>query len=347
MKVKNSVLLVLLILLVVVSICVTSGIGAVSISFPEVFDIIGYKLGIVSENAIDQRIAAVWTNIRFPRVLLSVLVGGALSYSGATMQGLFRNPLADPSIIGISLGAAAMAAITIVIIAPLMQAYQFFGLSILSVTTFVGAAGVALFIYRIARTNGKTSVSTMLLAGIAINAISGAITGILTYMADESQLRDLTFWTLGSLGGANYTNVIIVAIALTIALVMLLPETKSFNALALGEQEAKLIGTNTEKLKNKVIFTTALIVGVSVAFTGMIGFVGLVIPHIIRLAGGSDHRFVLPASLLGGALLLNVGDTIARTVIAPTELPIGIITSVVGAPSFLMLLLHRKKTLGI
>lgn len=341
---NSKILIAILFVLLLISMLAASVIGAVSIDFADVWSILFSS----ETNADSSRLSAVWLNIRLPRILLAVVVGSGLALSGAAMQGLFRNPLADPSIIGISGGAITMAAFTIVLLVPLVAAMPALaGYSLLSVMTFLGAVGSAALIFSISRSGRKTNVATMLLAGIALNAIAGSFTGLLTYLADDAQLRDLTFWTMGSLAGANYTNVGIVAITLLLAVVLVLPEYKAFNALSLGEQDAQLIGTDTEQLKRKVVIATALMVGVGVAFTGMIAFVGLVVPHIMRLLVGNDHRFLLPASLIVGALLLNVTDTVARTLVQPAELPIGVITSLVGAPIFLSLLLHRKKQFAL
>tara|TARA_B100000780_G_scaffold278942_1_gene254522 strand:+ start:1227 stop:2267 length:1041 start_codon:yes stop_codon:yes gene_type:complete len=341
---KSKLILITLLIGLVISLLLTSGFGAVKIGITEIFNILIDKFGC-SAPQVNQRLEAIWFSIRLPRVLLSALIGGSLSLAGSTMQGLFRNPLADPSVIGISSGAAMFAAMTIVWLVPLVGDSEFLGFSLLSITTFIGAALAAIFIFNIARYKGKTLVSTMLLAGIAINAIAGSVIGLLQFLATDLQLRDLTFWTLGSLAGASYTVVGIIAVVLIICIILIIPEYKSFNALTLGEHEAKLLGINTEKLKTKVIVLSALVVGVSVAFTGIIAFVGLVVPHIMRMIGGNDHRYVLPASLMGGALLLNITDTIARTTFAPVEIPIGVITSLIGAPLFLALLIHSKKTI--
>lgn len=326
------------------SMLAASIIGAVSIDFADVGQF------LFNENLPPQlqRLEAVWLNIRLPRVLLSVVIGAGLSLSGASMQGLFRNPLADPSIIGISAGSVTMAALTIVLINPFLTQFpSIAGDSVLSIMTFLGAIGSATLIFTLSKSGKKTDVATMLLAGVALTAIAGAITGLLTYLADDAQLRDLTFWTMGSLAGANYNNVLIVTFTLVFACILVLPEYKSFNALTLGEQDAQLIGTHTERLKKKVIVATGLMVGVGVAFTGMIAFVGLVVPHIMRLVVGNDHRILLPISLVVGAILLTLTDTVARTIVQPAELPIGVITSLVGAPIFLSLLIHRKKQFSL
>ena len=319
------------------------GLGAVAVTPGEIFQVLVARLGLAEGNAVaPQADAIVWV-IRLPRVLMSLLVGGSLALCGTAMQGLFRNPLADPSLIGVSGGAALSAALVIVLGGPwLALVQQQLGLPLLPVATFVGAVGSTLLIFALAREKRRTNVATMLLAGIAINALAGAGVGLLTYLADDAQLRSLTFWTLGSLGGAQWTSTGWLALATLFTLALLLPMAKSFNALSLGETEARHLGVPVEVLKRRVIVATGLAVGTSVAFCGLIGFVGLVVPHLLRLAGGAQHRYLLPASALGGGVLLTAADTLARTLVPPAEVPIGIVTSMVGAPVFLALLFNKQ-----
>tara|TARA_B100001109_G_scaffold255503_1_gene258844 strand:+ start:69 stop:1109 length:1041 start_codon:yes stop_codon:yes gene_type:complete len=340
---KRSLIIFGLLSAVLVSLPISIGLGAFELSFYDSLQIIWTKLtGLGSLN--DQRIAAVVWQIRLPRVLLSLMVGASLAISGASLQGLFRNPLADPSIIGISMGAALAAAIVIVLADGVLSAsYSLGGISLLAIATFLGALVTTFIIFKIAKEGKQVNVMSMLLAGIAINAIAAAGVGLLTFLADNEQLRTLTFWTLGSLGGATWLSVGVLAISTAISLAFLLPLFKSFNALSLGEQEAMYMGVNTEKLKLKVIIFSALSIGAGVAFCGMISFIGLVVPHIIRLLFGGDYRTLLPASALGGGLLLCWADNIARIVVIPAELPIGILTALFGAPVFLYLILNRKK----
>ena len=320
------------------------GMGAAEVSPGEILAIVGHRLGLVeAEGFAAQQEAIVWV-IRLPRVLMSLLVGASLALCGTAMQGLFRNPLADPSLIGVSAGAALAAALVIVLIGPLLAEVEaLLGLPVLPLATFAGAVGSTVLIFGLAREKRRTNVATMLLAGIAINALAGAGTGLLTYLADDAQLRSLTFWTLGSLGGANWSQTGWMAVATLLSLALLLPVAKSFNALSLGETEARHLGIPVEALKRRVIVATGLAVGASVAFCGLIGFVGLVVPHVLRLAGGAQHRYLLPASALGGAILLCAADTLARTLVPPAEIPIGIVTAMVGAPVFLGLLFQQRK----
>lgn len=276
--------------------------------------------------------------LRLPRLLLAVLVGSALASGGASMQGLFRNPLADPGLIGVSSGAALGAIATIVIGG---QA----GSWLVAFFAFIGGLIATSVVYMLGRR--RPGVANLLLAGVAINAIAMAGVGTLTYMANEHQLRDLTFWTLGSLGGASWSKVAIVAPWILLPLLCLPKAANALNALLLGEGEASLLGFRPERLRPALVGLVALSVGAAVAFSGVIGFVGLVVPHLLRMVFGPDHRFLLPASALGGASLLVAADALARTVVAPGELPIGVLTALVGGPFFLWLLVRKRVGEGV
>lgn len=296
----------------------------------------------------DARQEAVLMVVRLPRVLLAVLAGAALAVGGAAMQALFRNPLADPSIIGISSGAGLMAALAISVTVPFAAVIGAWAAPIaLPIMAFVGALGSALLVFGIARDGRRTNVAAMLLAGIGVTAIAGALTGMLTYMASNEQLRSITFWMLGSLGGADRTAITIMLVAVPLPMLLILRLNRQLNALALGEQQARLIGVDAERVKRIIIVCTAIMVGASVALCGVIGFLGLVVPHVARMMGGADNRYVLPASMLGGAVLLCLADTLARTIAAPAEIPIGVITALCGAPVFLFLLVRNKRELDV
>lgn len=284
---------------------------------------------------------SVLLNIRLPRAVLAMLVGAGLGISGAAMQGLFRNPLADPGLIGISSGAALAVAISIVLIGP---ATGFLGLYGLGLAAFIGGMITSLVILRLSKISGLFSVTHMLLAGIAINALTFAGTGILTYLSDDQQLRAFTFWTMGSLGGALWTQVFVSASITIPAIWILIRKARALNILLLGEENATYLGVDTAQLKRTVIMTTALTVGAAVAISGLIGFIGLVIPHLIRLSFGANHQFLIPLSAILGAGLLLLADTFARTIVSPAELPVGVLTSLIGGPFFLWLLI--KQTSG-
>jgi len=318
--------------------------GAVDIPPGAVLAILADQVGLSLPWSFETRQALVLTNIRLPRIILGLVVGAGLSVSGAMMQGLFRNPLADPGLIGVSSGAALGAVATIVLLpaASAGATAMWSSAVLLPLAAFAGGVIATVVVYRLATSNGRTSVATMLLAGIAINAVAGAGTGMLTFIADDDQLRDLTFWSLGSLGGATWSSLAVVGpcvLLCVLAAPMLAP---SLNAMLLGESEAQHLGINTQWVKRVVIGGAALAVGASVAVSGIIGFVGLVVPHLLRLAAGPDHRMLLPGSALLGGTLLVGADLLSRIIVSPAELPIGIVTALVGGPFFLWLLLRQR-----
>ncbi len=282
-------------------------------------------------------------DIRLPRLLLGALVGAALAVAGAMLQGLFRNPLADPGLVGVSAGAALGAVLVIVVggslLAPLAAALA---VGALPIAAFCGGFATTLVLYAIATRRGRTSVATMLLAGIALGAFAGAVTSFLVYRADDAQLRELTFWTMGSLSGATWLKLALAAPPILAILALSPLIARGLDALVLGEAEARHLGVDVERLKSLIVFAVAVMVGVSVAFTGVIGFVGIVVPHLLRLAIGPEHRTLLPAAALLGASLLVGADIVCRIVVAPAELPIGIVTALIGAPFFVSILLRRR-----
>ncbi|MEZ0121655.1 MAG: FecCD family ABC transporter permease [Candidatus Reddybacter sp.] len=283
--------------------------------------------------------------IRLPRMLLAALVGACLAICGGAMQGLFRNPLADPSLIGVSAGASLGASLVIVFASVWFQngpMGELLGLSLLAGGAFVGGSVAVMLVYRLATGAGTTSVATMLLAGIAISALAGAGNSLLSFHADNEMLRRISLWQMGRLDGANWSRVLMAVTALAVLLAGLLSQGRSLNALLLGESEARFLGIDVEQLKRRVVVLTALGVGVSVAVAGAIAFVGLVVPHIVRLAIGPDHRFLLPASALLGSSLLVFADALSRLVVAPAELPVGIVTALLGVPFFFSLLARQR-----
>lgn len=341
-KVAKPWLMPVLIGVLLLTVVVSVGVGALYVSPYEIGLILARLLGYPVE--VDATKAAILLAIRLPRVCLAVLIGSGLSISGAAIQGLFRNPLADPGLIGISSGASLAAVLMIVLEVTFFQTLSgILGMYALSVVAFSGACATAFLVYRIARMAGKDLITTMLLTGIAINALSGALTGIMTYLATDEQLRNITFWSLGSLGGASWTAVLGILPFTIIALAGIPRLAKSLNLLALGESQAIMLGVNVTALKRQVIIFSTMAVGTSVAVAGIIGFVGLVIPHLIRMAAGSDHRRVLTGSALGGAIVLTLADSLARTTVAPAELPIGILTALIGTPVFLWILLRERR----
>ncbi|GAB1576335.1 FecCD family ABC transporter permease [Bordetella petrii] len=278
-----------------------------------------------------------WRNvlldIRLPRVAFAMLAGAALAIAGAAMQALFRNPLAEPGLVGISAGGALGAVSAIVMTAG--------GFAVTAPAAFAGSLLATAAAYSVGRR--VPGVAGLLLAGIAINTVAGSLIGLLTYMATDAQLRDLTFWSMGSLAGASWPLLAFLAPWILLWSAWLMRQWRAMNALLLGEREAQHLGFALVTVRYKLVLATALIVGPLVAATGGIGFVGLVVPHLVRMTLGADHRWLLPASMLAGALALTLADWLARIVVIPAELPIGLVTSLVGGPFFLWLLARGRR----
>ena len=320
-----------------------AGVGAMAIPPAQVAAILMKAVGFTPLAEFSAGQEAVLLSIRLPRVLLGALVGGALALAGGAMQGLFRNPLADPGLLGVSSGAALSAFAVFVFGAALMpQLPEALRVLLLPAAAFVGGLCAILVIYSLSRDGGQIRVPTMLMAGIAVNALCGAGIGLFSFLATDAQLRGFTFWSLGSLGGATWSSLAVAAPVFLVAIIAFVRLARPLNLLALGETEASHLGAPVERLKLTVAALCALVVGTAVSVSGAIGFVGLVVPHLIRMTLGPDHRGLLPASMLGGASLLVVADLIARTVASPAELPIGILTALVGGPFFLYLLMRNR-----
>ena len=278
----------------------------------------------------------VWLTVRLPRVLLAVVVGCALASSGAVMQGLFRNPLADPGLLGISSGAALAVALTIVMpfaLPPLLALYSHM------ISAFVGSLAISLIVFTLNRF-GHGGLSRLLLAGIAINALCGAAVGVLTYISDDQQLRQFSLWSMGSLGQAQWPTLAVASSLILPACIATFFMSRRLNILQLGEEDAHYLGVNVRRTQLQLLLLSALLVGAAVAVSGVIGFIGLVIPHLLRMRIGADHRWLLPGSAMAGACLLLLADTLARTLVAPAEMPVGLITSIIGGPYFLWLILR-------
>lgn len=295
------------------------------------------------ETALSLRDRIIVYDIRLPRVVLGIMIGASLAVSGAVMQGLFRNPLADPGLVGVSAGAG-LGAITVIVLGStvLGAVVAPLGIYALPLAAFCGGLATTMLLYRVATRQGRTSIATMLLAGIALGAMAGAFSGVLIFIADDQQLRTLTFWGLGSLAGATWTKIAAAGPIIVVALAAAPFLARALNALALGEATAHHLGVPVQRFKNIAIVAVAAATGASVAVSGGIGFVGIVVPHLLRLLIGPDHRYLLPASALLGASLLLLADAVSRTIVSPAELPIGIVTAAVGAPFFLWILLRRR-----
>lgn len=343
---KRFLIYIILSFSLLLSIGLSLSLGSMNIPLKETYVVLLKFIGVSSNPPINQLNEGIIMMIRMPRVLMGILVGGALGISGAAIQGIFRNPLAEPGLIGISSGASFVAVLIIA-----FETLLFSGLSevlghyLLAFGAFAGAGIAALLVYHLSKTDGQANVITMLLVGIAINAMAGALTGLISYLANEQQLRNITFWMLGSLGGATWQNVSCLIPFVMIPMILLPFFSKGLNAFAIGEKQAEMIGLNPGLTKSMVVLLCTIAVGASVSFSGIIGFVGLLVPHLVRLIGGVDHKFVLPASALLGALVLTFSDLVARLVIQPIELPIGVVTALIGTPVFLYILIRDKKKL--
>lgn len=320
------------------------GIGAVWITPADVLDALGQNLGIPwAGHRVSELHQSILASVRIPRVTLGLLAGAVLAMTGVMMQAFFRNPLADPALIGVSAGGALGAVAMIVLGTAVFSGLtQLAAALALPAAAFLGSLMATSVVFALARHDGRVNVTTMLLCGIAVNAMAGAGIGLFSFVADDAQLRDLTFWSLGSLGAASSWQFLAIGpafAAIAIATPFLMA---GLNALLLGDSEAANLGYDVERLKLVILLLTCVGAGAVVATCGVIGFIGLIAPHLSRLLVGPDHRYVLPLSALLGAVLLTLADIIARTSVAPAELPIGVLTALIGGPVFLWLLRERQ-----
>ncbi|WED22664.1 iron ABC transporter permease [Vibrio sp. JC009] len=328
--------------LLYIAIVASVTIGPMDISFSDSFLAIIPDI-FFSDKALAPHIELIIQQVRLPRTLLAVAIGAILAICGTVMQGLFRNPLADPGIIGVSAGASLGAAVAIVLFGGLAQQYPtllLFGT--VPVFAFLGGTLASALVYRLGTSNSGTSVSMMLLAGIAVGALAGAGLGMMNYFADDQALRDLSLWTMGSLAGSNWKGIALAFVCLAILFMLFIRDANKLNALLLGEPEARHMGIDVHSLKRRLILLTAAGVGITVSLSGIIGFIGLVVPHLGRMLSGPNHRTLLPVSMIIGALLLLVADMVARTIVAPMDMPVGIITALIGSPFFLWLLVKQR-----
>lgn len=284
----------------------------------------------------------IWFTIRLPRVLLALAIGGALALAGCLMQGLFRNPLADPGLLGISSGAALAVAFWVVLPASLPAVMMLYAPML---AAFAGSLAVTWVIFLLSRRR-ENALSTLLLVGIAINALCGAAGGVLSWLSSDAQLRQLSLWGMGSLGQAQWPTLLVCASLLIPASALAWRLAKPLNLLQLGDEEAHYLGVDVRQVQRRLLMCSALLVAAAVAVSGVIGFIGLVVPHLLRMWLGADHRAVVPGSVLVGALLLLVADTLARTLVAPAEMPVGLLTSLLGAPWFLWLIFRGERVRG-
>lgn len=333
---KARALLAALLALLLVSFVIALGSGAVPVPLRSLLAVFGALVSGESLEGVPER---VFVAIRLPRALLAALTGAGLGVAGAAMQGLFRNPLADPGLMGVTAGASLGAALMIVVVGPRASGTSgSLALFLLPGAAFAGALAVTFLIWSFAQRAGAVRLTTLLLAGIAVNAVAFAGVGYLTFLATDVQLRELTSWNLGSLNGATW-GAVLASSPFVLSCVLGLPRmARALNALALGEEDAAYLGIDVQRTKHVVLVLVSLGTGATVAFTGAIGFVGLVAPHLVRLTIGPDHRSLLPASALLGAIVLMLADTAGRVCAAPSELPVGVVTASLGAPFFLWLL---------
>ena len=326
-KSSQPILLLGLFILLLILMIYSANSGALKLSFTQLMNM-----------SFDDPLWNIWCNIRLPRIILAIIVGIALASAGAVMQGLFRNPLADPGLLGISSGASLMVGITILfpaVFPPIMMLYG------KMVAAFAGSLFICALIY-LYSLNEQCNLAKMILLGVAINAIIGAVMGGLSYISDESQLRQISLWSMGHLGKGSWDLVIVSLSLIFPALLCLIKLAHQLNILQLGDEDAHYLGINVERTKRYLLLLCAVLIGTSVAVSGIIAFVGLVVPHMIRLQIGANHKWLIPGSALGGACLLLLADTLARTLVAPTEIPVGLLTSLIGGPYFLWLILRHK-----
>ncbi|MGK3186437.1 iron ABC transporter permease [Enterobacter sp. Tr-810] len=288
-------------------------------------------------NNSDDALRQIWLTIRLPRVLLALVIGGSLALAGCVMQGLFRNPLADPGLLGISSGAALAVALWVVIPLSLPALVMLYAPML---AAFLGALAATVVIFLLSQQR-ESSLSRLLLVGIAINALCGAAVGVLSWISNDAQLRQLSLWGMGSLGQAQWSTLLAVTSLMVPTVWIIWRLATALNLLQLGEEEAHYLGVDVKVVQRILLLCSALLVAAAVAVSGVIGFVGLVVPHLMRMWLGADHRAVIPGSVLAGAFLLLIADTVARTLVAPAEMPVGLLTSILGAPWFLWLIFRR------
>ncbi|MEU3878576.1 FecCD family ABC transporter permease [Streptomyces californicus] len=323
----------------VVGCLLSAAIGAYNIPLGDVLSSVQHRIGLGGQ-ALDRVGESVLWNVRFPRVVLALLVGASLGCAGALMQGVFGNPLAEPGVIGISAGAAVGA------VASIALGLSFFGNWTITVCAFVAGLATVLLVYALSRSGGRTEVVTLILTGIAVNAFAGALIGLFIFFADNAQITQITFWQLGSLSQATWPKVLAVLPCAVAGLLIAPFYARKLDLLALGERPARHLGVDVERLRIVLVLVVALLTAAAVAVAGIISFVGLLVPHLLRMANGPGHRFLVPASALGGGVILVAGDLAARTVAAPAELPLGVLTALFGSPFFFWLLRRTRRRQG-
>jgi iron complex transport system permease protein len=340
----NASIHLLLALLLLTALAASAGIGAFTFTPARMASYLAQGAGWIPARESDTLARSVFLELRLPRVLLSALAGAVLGVSGTIMQGLFRNPIVEPGLAGTSAGAALGAALVFVIGGGSASAFSApLGSFAVPLMAFAGAFAATMIVYRVSASFGKVNVFTLLLAGIAVNAMCSAGTGFLSYIARDPQARNITFWNLGTFTTADWRGVAVVGASFAVCFAWALRSGKALNALMLGEDEAALLGIDPQRLIIKLLVLNTIMVATATAMVGVIAFVGLVVPHMLRMVRSSDYGFLLPGSALLGAALMVVVDIVARIIIPPAELPVGIITAVIGAPVFLWILLRQQR----
>lgn len=327
--------------LLVVGMLLSSLLGQLPVTPANVVGSLLQGIGIHTPWAPDDEIiyGALWT-VRFPRIVMALAVGAALAAAGAVMQAIFGNPLAEPGVVGVSSGAALGAAVAISLG---LTAFGDYGIAVLA---FAGGLLATLLVYFVSRANGRTEVVTLLLTGIAVNAFAGAGLAFVLFATSTANREQIVFWQLGSLNGSLWREVVVVAVVAVIGVIVSILLGRRYDLLSLGERNARHLGLDVERLRLGSIVVVALLTGVAVAFVGIIAFVGLVVPHVIRMLLGPSHRPLIAFSALGGAVLMIAADLLARTVVPGAELPIGMLTSLVGGPFFFFLLWRQRRRSG-
>ncbi|MFJ4363422.1 FecCD family ABC transporter permease [Streptomyces chartreusis] len=318
---------------------VAAGIGAYPIPVGDVLASIQHKVGL-GGGELDRVAESVLWNVRFPRIVLALLIGASLGCAGALMQGVFGNPLAEPATIGVSLGAAVGA------VAAISLGLTFLGNWTLPAMAFASGLGTVLLVYAMSRSGGRTEVVTLILMGIAVNAFAGALIGLFIFLADTAAVNQITFWQLGSLAQSTWPKVTAVLPCAAVGLAVAPLYARRLDLLALGDRPARHLGVDVERMRVALILVVALLTAAAVSVSGVIGFIGLVVPHLLRMAAGPGHRFLVPGSALGGAVVLLGADLAARTVAAPAELPLGVLTALLGSPFFFWLLRRTRRRQG-
>lgn len=340
-RVKAPVLIGGLLIALFLATLVAGSIGQVPVTPGEVLGSLLHRLGLEwgSVPAHPQGETALW-DVRFPRVVMALLVGAGLGYAGALMQGVFANPLAEPGVIGVSSGAA-VGAFTVVVFN-----LDFLGSWTVVLAAFLCGSATTFLVYLISRAGGRTEVVTLILTGIAVNAFTGAIIGLFTFLADDDALRAMAFWNLGSLSGSTWVTCLTVLPMIIVGVAVAQANSRKLDLLTLGDGPARHVGVQVERTRLTMVVVIAILVSAGVAFTGVISFVGLVVPHIIRMIAGPGHRLLLPASALGSALIILLADLVARNAVPLQELPLGVLTALVGGPFFFYLLLRTRRRSG-